>query len=280
MSEPGQDAIRLSLVRRIWVAFTCLCWFAALEPNMMFRVFAGLIVISALGAGSLALAAPASARPGRVALKSVTVRAIDRNGHRAALSYPATAVALGRGQHGAEYLTNPHGVLRVPEGRYLIGADIETLGPDNQRISDTVAARAVLVSKDMTVTLDARHGHPVSVSLALSQAQAVSVGAKLCARVGQQTIPLVSAGDSIPAAEQLFAVPSASKDLRFAYGSSWLSPAGTQYNLAGASVGIPGNPRYTFRPSGSGPADPAGQGGRHERQGRVLGRVVRQRPLP
>ena len=47
---------------------------------MMFRVFAGLIVISALGAGSLALAAPASARPGRVALTSVTVRAIDRNG--------------------------------------------------------------------------------------------------------------------------------------------------------------------------------------------------------
>jgi len=183
---------------------------------------------------------------GNAVLASIVVKAIDRNGDRRTLTAPATAMSIGSRAHGAEYQSDARGVIRVPAGSYIVGADIVTPGSGGHQVSETLITRSVRAAGRTILTLDARQGHKLSVSLLMSGAQLADDGATLCGRGARETFPLASAGGS---AGDIFVAPSRSKNLWFSYGSSWNGAGGTLFNLGGGRVGIPQIPRFTFRPS-------------------------------
>jgi hypothetical protein len=134
---------------------------------------------------------------------SIVVKAIDRNGHRRTLTAPAIAMSIGSRAHGAEYQGDSRGVIRVPAGRYIAGADFVTPGSGGHQASETLIARTVNAVGRTILTLDARQGHRVSVSLLASGTRLAITGATLCGRGARERIPLAAAGDS---AEHIFVV--------------------------------------------------------------------------
>ena len=214
------------------------------EPRTRSKIAVGLALVIPLGT---AMITPAFASgSGHDVSASIVVKAIDRNGHRRTLTAPATAMSIGSRAHGAEYQSDAHGVIRVPAGSYIVGADIVTPASGGHQVSETLIARTVRAAGRAILTLDARRGHKFSVSLLMSGAQLSVAGATVCGRGARERIPLASAGES---AEHIFVAPSRSKDLWFSYGSSWNGASGTLFNLGGGRVGVPPIPRFAFRPS-------------------------------
>jgi hypothetical protein len=113
-------------------------------------------VAAVLIGGSLAGITTASATASavvRAVRHSVTVTTIDRAGEK--VSAPVELLNL---KTGTTYNLTSGKASRVPDGRYNVGAQIET--PANPP-SSTLADREITVSRSATVTLDARRGRLV-----------------------------------------------------------------------------------------------------------------------
>lgn len=143
---------------------------------------------------------------------------------------------------GTPYLIGGHKV-KVPPGTYDVSAVV--LAPDGSG-SATLVSRQVKVTANRTVTLNGRHGALLKVSLNVPGAEQNGQGVALCFATTGQFL----AGTFADGPGQIYVTPVRSKDLLFAYQSTWAGRPGTRYDLAGSiSGGIPAHPTYRVRSS-------------------------------
>lgn len=222
----------------------------------MSRSFHLLGLAAALAAASLGGlgARPHAAPTPTTKLTGIIVRGVDRSGVTRRLEgfFAPVAAQFFRDGYEAPHYADSNGVLHLPRGRYLLGMDIPTFGPGGAQVSDTLAARTVLVGSSggtRTLTVDARLGKPVRVSFRLPGARREFLGASLCASSradkGQFGIDLAASGNLAG----LYAIPAHASNLRFLMGSAWAGAGGTQYGLGASASGIPAHPDYSFAPS-------------------------------
>ena len=182
-----------------------------------------LVAVVAVGGVSAVLPASAQADP-TVRHYTVHIVTLDRLGHQVS-SQPTVADSA---QNVISYGSQS---VRLPAGRYVVGADIITGGQGSGPSSDTLVAKAIRVSGDATVRLDARTGKPMSVFLNGATASHKDDLAALC---DGKAINLALSDDP-PGATFVAATPGS---VRLFYQSNWESAAGTFFELAGsASVG-------------------------------------------
>jgi hypothetical protein len=104
-------------------------------------------------------------------LETITFKGIDRNGHvvpGADLAVPSRVVNLGTGQQVVATIPAAGGAVTaaVPPGRYDLSDEIGTAATSTSPASATlVDDPAVNVTRDLTVTFDARRGIPVSATV-------------------------------------------------------------------------------------------------------------------
>jgi hypothetical protein len=167
---------------------------------------------------------------------SITVVGIDRTGVQVAVQ--STVVPLAG---NAVPSTGPKYTLAP--GTYFIGASVPTMAGSNLA-SQTIVIRRVRVAASGTVSLDARGGKLVSVSL-----NADSLGspglAGGCIRGGRGVVY------PEPAASLLYVKPVRDADIGFDWTVNLPGPNGSTYDLAGGSAaGLPGSPVFRVRTSG------------------------------
>ncbi len=186
---------------------------------------------AAVAAGGLVLGAwaPAAlARPqGRASAHRYTLRvvAIDRFGDRVtAEPYVIQSDGIPLSYSGQ--------VIKVTAGRYLVGSAVETpAAQETTQLSYTLVAKQITVSRDATVTLDARAGRLLKVAFNAPGAHQVVQGAALCGGVQGRAI-LAAVFDDPTGTTYVAPVPKA---VRLFYQSRWQSAVGTLYDLAGAA---------------------------------------------
>jgi len=222
----------------------------------MRRTLPAIVAISAV---TLAVSPAAATALAHRAAKtfSITVRLIDRNGNPVT-GEDVAAADVSRQTYPGPFVGNQQGVIEVRAGTYVVAADIPTLD-GNILDSDTLASSTRTVSRNLTVTLDARNGTPVSSALTVSSAVQQDRTATICARTDYG--PPGAAYSYVPVAftgpdgtdigpTPLYVTATTSKYTRFSYQADYKA-SGAEYYLARESVsGIPAGPRYTFRKSG------------------------------
>ena len=181
------------------------------------------VAVVAVGGVSAVLPASAQAAPA-VRHYTVHIVTLDRLGHQVS-SQPTVA------DSAQNVISFGIQSVRLPAGRYVVGADIITGGQGSVPRSDTLIAKTITVSGNVTVQLDARTGKPMSVFLNGASASDKDDLAALC---DGQSINLALSDDP-PGATYVAATPGS---VRLFYQSSWESAAGTFFELAGStSVG-------------------------------------------
>ncbi|MET8407852.1 hypothetical protein ABZV34_07025 [Streptomyces sp. NPDC005195] len=185
-------------------------------------VLASLLVTTT--GGSAAAASP-----------SLKVTTIGRNGSVASDSLlqivdVRTRRSVGRfGANGSP--------IALPAGQYAVVSLIRESDSDNQ----TFGAAVVTVSGATSVTIDARKGRPVQVSLDAPGLGPQDIDAAICVdgAPASASTDLTAGGP----AGHVYAIPNASSLLRFAYLSRWEWGAMREaYAVSGATVGVPANP--------------------------------------
>jgi hypothetical protein len=187
--------------------------------------------------GAAALLAPflvsSTVVPAAAASPSLTVTTIGRDGTTIAGSTLQILNAkTGRPYLGLQESSRP---VPLPQGQYVVVADIRDLNPD----TDTIGAAVVTVSGTTKATLDARRGTPLKVSLDAADAYQQELVAGIC--VGNEPGPFEAGGP----AGQVYVIPNPSPLLRFAYLSRWSSPDGG-YAAGGGTTAVPANPSGSF----------------------------------
>ena len=184
------------------------------------------------------------ARPKTV---KITVRAIGRDGSPAQVGNGAVAVSLSANTPQSSYRSNLAGVLSVPPGKYLIGADI--VSSDDS----TFAARAIKASRNETIRFDARRGVPINLSIDVG-AQDELAYAGLCYSGGNGSAAnFISDGRDVTNGQtNLYAVPYSYPGLSLGYSGDWFPPGGwshgRQYLASGATRGgIPAKLHFSFQ---------------------------------
>jgi hypothetical protein len=190
-----------------------------------------LALVPVLAVTALPATALASGR-----MVTMKIVGIDRSGQR--VSVDAFVIST----IGTLYLIGGHQV-RLPPGTYDVAAVVSA--PDGTG-SATLVSRAVKMTANRTVTLNGRHGALLKVSLNVPGAEQNRQGVALCfASTGE-----FLAGAFADGPGKIYVTPVRSKDLRFAYQSTWIGRPGTRYDLAGSfSGGIPAHPTYRVRAS-------------------------------
>jgi len=208
---------------------------------------AALAMSAAIGVPALTGTATAStARTARsdATQVSVTVRGIDRHGQSVSMAYQVTAVSLTGGQ---SYSSDGQGVLTIPAGTYAIGAAILTDGSGGQPASRTLDAQIVRARRSITVTLDARAGRLVDVSLSQPGSRPKWIDSSLCVSAGGGVELARDQGWGTVAPTPLYVVPASDSRISFGFVNDWQDGAGVQYFLSGGSkAGIPAKPDYSF----------------------------------
>lgn len=191
------------------------------------------LVVSAAAVPATAVAA--AARPAAAAHSfSVRLVGIERDGRRT--SVYATIYGL---DYIPIYTTGKP--VSVPAGPAWIGAGIETTSSSGQVLSTTLVLRRVTISRDQTVTLDARPGRRVTFSLNVRGASDVRNTVQAC--VGGRFVTGAPVGIYAPPGA-LYEVPVRSSDVQFAYASSW-QDSGASLLIAGLrDGGLPARPHF------------------------------------
>lgn len=165
-----------------------------------------------------AYAAPADsagrARAAAPAMVRVKVVADDRAGH----SVAASGMVSGGSAFPVRNFLTGHPFALVP-GTYLFSADIPTANPDSTVSQTLVARRIVIHGTSQVVTLSARGGVRVRLSLDVPGAQPAQDDALLCS--GTLTVGFAGQG-----ADPLYVVPLRSPGPSLLYGAQWTGPAG------------------------------------------------------
>ncbi|GAA1277674.1 hypothetical protein Psi02_78880 [Planotetraspora silvatica] len=174
-----------------------------------------------------------SVLPATAASPSLTVTTIGRDGApKVGAAVQILNAKTGKPYLGVQQSGRP---VTVAPGQYVVVADIRDWNTD----IDTIGAAVVTVSGTTKVTLDARRGTLLKVSLDTANAYEQELVAGICA--GNQPAPLEAGGP----AGKVYVIPNASSLLRFAYLSRWSSADGA-YEAGGGTTAVPANPHGTF----------------------------------
>jgi hypothetical protein len=173
----------------------------------------------------------ASTLPAAAAGNSLTVTTISRHGVR--ISESVTLENLSSFQ---EYQATSGKALYLPRGQYAVITDVE------DSTTDTIGSRVVNVSGTTNVTIDARQGRPVNVSLNVAAPGTFQryVDARVCAGNGPAQVEASNNAGS------LFVIPDSSKVFDFAYLAAWQGKS--NYAVSGADTdGVPAAPGGSYR---------------------------------
>lgn len=131
--------------------------------------------------------------------------------------------------------------VSVPAGPAWIGAGIDTTGAGGVVLSSTLVLRKVTISRNRTITLDARPGKLVTFSMKVPGASDIGDGIQAC--VAGSYVAGFPVGVGGPE-RSLYEVPVRSRDVSFGYESSWQDPAATFLMAGQRHDGIPARPRF------------------------------------
>lgn len=170
---------------------------------------------------------------------TLTVTTLDRSGHAAATQ----VLVENRSTFAMRYLDSGH-ATRLPKGTYDAFVDVS----DQHDQSDTLAIARVALTGTKKVTVDARRGHRVHLSLspALPRGYQQSIAMSLCQTDG----PGAVYGYTYSAA--LYLVPSSLPEAGFSASSVWSPPSGSDASyVVNTSVhhGLPAGISRTVRQS-------------------------------
>ena len=192
---------------------------------------AALAALALLPITILTTSAPASAASG-----SLTVATYDRTGK--AVAAALTLVNVGT---NLQYTATGNKAKALPNGTYAVLTDIWTTSGE----TDTLGARVLRVSGKTKATIDARSGKLLRINLDTNPDAGYSqqVRAQICAVPGSYT--QVGAWNS---PGQLFVIPDGSKQLQFAYASTWQGSTNESYMVAGSTkTTVPTGLSHTFK---------------------------------
>lgn len=192
--------------------------------------------VAALAGPLLVPAASAQAASG-----SLTVTTLGRHGTKV-----ATTITVVNASSGETRTVKSGKRLSLPAGKYLAMTDIYESATDGLG-TDTIGAQVVTVSGAKSVTLDARKGKAVKVSLdtPADVTEPARISARVCA-AGTGMPSAFSAG-GWNYAGSLYAIPNSSKLLQFGYLAQW--SGNDSYVAVKNTTGIPAAPGGSFKRS-------------------------------
>jgi hypothetical protein len=206
---------------------------------MLLRYSVSAAVAAALVAsGSVAPAAPAAASQTAAAHKfRIRLVGIERDGRRTAVY----ATIYGRNYIPIYTSGKP---VQVPAGPAWIGTGIDTTGNGNEILSTTLVLRRVTISRNATITLDARPGRHVTFALGVRGASDTGDTVQACVGGGfVPGAPITVFGSP----GSLYEVPVRSGDVSLGYASSWQDPAATLLMAGQRRGGLPRTPHFAAR---------------------------------
>ncbi|QIY66459.1 hypothetical protein HEP85_39325 [Streptomyces sp. RPA4-2] len=180
-----------------------------------------------------------SAASAQAASGSLAVTTLGRHGGK--VSTTVTVVAVPSGQ---TYRVKSGKRISLPSGRYIAMTDIYESATDGSG-TDTIGAQVVQVSGSTSVTLDARKGKAVKVSLdtPADVTGPPQISAQVCAAtVGNMPSAFSAGGWNEQGA--LYAIPNSSKLLQFGYMAQW--SGNDSYVTVKNTTGIPAAPGGSF----------------------------------
>lgn len=182
-----------------------------------------------------------SAASAQAASASLTVTTLGRHGAKVATTVTVVAVPSGR-----TYSVSSGKRLSLPSGRYLAMTDIYESAPDGLG-TDTIGAQVVQVSGNKAVTLDARKGKAVKVSLdtPADVTGPPRISAQVCA--ASMDMPDAFSAGGWNDEGSLYAIPNSSPLLQFGYLAQWSGD--DSYVAVKNSKGIPAAPGGSFKRS-------------------------------
>ncbi|MFF4626665.1 hypothetical protein [Streptomyces griseorubiginosus] len=197
--------------------------------------------IAVAGVAAL-LASAAAGGAAQAASSSLTVTTLGRHGAKVATT--VTVVAVPSGQ---TYRIASGKRLSLAAGRYIAMTDIWEHGTEGLG-TDTIGAQVVRVSGSTSVTLDARKGKPVKMSLdtPADVTGPPRISAQVCAAVSNMPDAFSAGGWNYQGA--LYAIPNSSKLLQFGYMAQWTGK--DSYVAVKNATGIPTAPSATYKRSG------------------------------
>jgi hypothetical protein len=184
----------------------------------------------------------ASAVSAQAASASLTVTTLGRHGAKVATTITVVAVPSGQ-----SYSVKSGKRLSLPAGHYLAMTDIWEHGSEGLG-TDTVGALDVKVSGNKSVTLDARKGKTVKVSLdtPADVTGPPRISAQLCAgTVSNMPSAFSTGGWNYQGA--LYAIPNSSRLLQFGYLAQWSGK--DEYVAVKNTTGIPTAPGGSYKRS-------------------------------
>ncbi|MBK6016151.1 hypothetical protein [Streptomyces sp. MBT53] len=172
---------------------------------------------------------------------SLTVTTLGRHGTKV-----ATTVTVVNASSGERRTVKSGKKLSLPAGKYLAMTDIYESATDGLG-TDTIGAQVVTVSGAKSVTLDARKGKAVKVSLdtPADVTGPARISAQVCA--GNMDMPSAYSAGGWNDAGALYAIPNSSKLLQFAYMAQW--SGNDSYVAVKKTTGIPAAPGGSFKRS-------------------------------
>ncbi|MEV6022788.1 hypothetical protein [Streptomyces sp. NPDC052036] len=184
----------------------------------------------------------ASAASTQAASASLAVTTLGRHGGK--VSTTVTVVAVPSGQ---TYIVRSGKRISLPSGRYIAMTDIYESATDGLG-TDTIGAQVVQVSGSKSVTLDARKGKTVKVSLdtPADVTGPPRISAQVCAATVSNMPSAFSAGGWNDEGA-LYAIPDSSKLLQFGYMAQW--SGSDSYVAVQNTTGIPTAPGGSFKRS-------------------------------
>ncbi|MEU6535677.1 hypothetical protein [Streptomyces sp. NPDC047000] len=188
------------------------------------------------------VATAVSATSAQAASASLAVTTLGRHGGKVATT--VTVVAVPSGQ---TYSVKSGKRISLPSGRYLAMTDIYESATDGLG-TDTIGAQVVQVSGSTSVTLDARKGKAVKVSL--DTPADVTDPPRISAQVCAATVSTMPSAFSVGGWNDegaLYAIPNSSKLLQFGYLARWSGNDG--YVAVKNTTGIPAAPGGAFKRS-------------------------------
>ena len=180
-----------------------------------------------------------SAAPAMAAGSSLTITTIGRNG-KAVSGGQENIVNLSSWQN---YTAQSGHTVSLPAGHYAVITDIETPAPGTAwGMTDTLGTATVKVSGSSRLTLDARWGKPVKISLN------TPAGGGFQTRIDARACLPGGGGVNVEAFNSpgdLYEIPDSSRDFSLSWLQSWLG-SNSDYLVSGVVPTLPSNPSYGY----------------------------------
>ncbi|WP_127498955.1 hypothetical protein [Actinoplanes solisilvae] len=200
--------------------------FSSFKPARFGRGLVVSTVIPALVLGSGGAAVAAS--------NTLTLTTLNRSGAKVTIT--ATAVELST---SSEYKLRSGTAKKLPKGTYAVLTSI------TQGTTTTLSGKAVTVSGNTKLTVDARHGKRISLALnPPTKGFEYNLSARICSRT--QAVSSVEA--SAWGGTTVYAIPTTSNKIAFAALGSWTDRSGVNDSFAvlHSTSSVPANPVRTF----------------------------------